>query len=551
MNKTGMWAAALGATAGLLAWTAPAQAKESGVDFMLCDRLAAPKAPKPNGKFGDHWQMGVGFVPQTLKLPFGAKGVEACDRALADPRLDQRYTERRARLLLYKALHQIAAKEDFAALVSLDESDRLIASGEARLAARYGPGNRAVRAVGLFRMNKAAEAEAVLKALSDARPYSLSVRSLTNTVRLIFNDDPAARRALMREQAVYSPGHLRLLFIDALAKGRFEDAVTLSPQVSFDLPRSRGGWQIEGTETRKHEMIEDRARFAGSTAYALAAIGRAAQAKAKLDEARAALLDAAEPPAAPEEMEYIGSNKRKDWEKRKAAAATGRAIVDQWEQAILFRAKAKDMSFDEVMAPQNVPDKEAVVVAADFLRQARVDGLPEAKKRDAVVEAVERMSDESIVKALGLTIAEFADRLDLLRDTGGEVKMRREGGNWFRTDLEGYAIFKADDPELFNVRFGTLSAPPAAVEEAALLKAADRAAELGMDGIVLESVQVIRRQFVTYGGGPVSSGGNEVRLLVRPVRIASLPKHIAEAQWRVLPVAGLRAALAPKYPPMP
>lgn len=549
MIKTMPAWAAIGAMAAALSWSAPATAKDFGVDFILCDRLAPPKPPKANGKYGDHWQMGVGYVPHTLKVAYGAKGIAACDRALADPRLDARYGERRARLLLYKAIHQIAAKEDFAALVSLDESDRLIAAGGPRLAALYGPGNRALRAVGLYRLKKEAEAEALLKTLSDGRPYSLSVRSLTNIVRLIFNQESEARRSLMRDQAVYSPGHLRLLYLDALSRGRFEEALAIAPQISFDLPKSRGGWSLEGVENRKYELIEDRARFAGSTAYALAALGRAAEAKAKLDEGRAELLEAAAPPARPEDLEFLGSGKRKDWEARKAAAAKARPILDSWEQAIAFRAKARGMTFAQVMSAENRPDQEIVVIASDFLRQAQVDTVAEGKKRDAVVEAVEKVGEESIVKALGLTIAELVERLETLREAGGEVKMRREGGNWLRTDLEGYAIFKSDDPGLFNVRFGTLSAPPAAIEEAALLKAADHAAEMSMDGIVLESVQVIKRQFVTYGGGPVSSGGNEVRLLVRPVRTAALPTHVAEARWRVLPVAGLRAALAPKYPP--
>ncbi len=129
--------------------------------------------------------------------------------------------------------------------------------------------------------------------------------------------------------------------------------------------------------------------------------------------------------------------------------------------------------------------------------------------------------------------------------------MRDEGSNFWRTDMEGYRVMKGDDPQLVNLRMGSLSASPAMVEEAAMLVAADHVRGLGKDAFIIESALLVERT-VTYGYYGYSAGGGspqgfEYRLLIRPISLAAGEEP--SRQWRAIKVADVRAALADKYPP--
>lgn len=517
--------------------------------FPLCDGSSSPIPPKANGEAPTHYGWGRPTWPYlSPRVAYGEAGVTACTTALADPLLDPRYADRKASLLRAKVLHQIAAKQDAASMVTIDQFDSA-ARREANFDQTVGLGSQALRAIALYRLDRPAEAKAALAKIAAARPYSASVQALATSVQMLFDPDRANRDKLIRAQAVLSPAHLNLMFWRALSYGEFENALAYSRQISFDIPRSRGNWTITGEETRKYELIGDRASLGGAGAYALAALGRAAESTRAMAAARAEIEEAVQPPIPIDsaDFKYMGSNKRKDWEKRKAAGAKATAVLDDWAKAIAFRALAPQHGIRQLGELPGKPGAEAGIVITDILRQARPGDAADKALAEQLITALERRNEAAVSKAMGLTFSELAEALPTVELASNKPRMRGELGPLLNDRMDAYSISKAEDPALFNVRFGGRLASRASLEEAAMLKAADRAAELGHDGIIIEARQTLKRTTM-YGTNPVPEG-NEVRLLVRPVTLAALPPERREASWRVLKVADIRAALAAKYQP--
>lgn len=548
MSKTARYFVAAAAL-GLVMPTVAVAKGEQRPYFPLCDGSPSPIPPKPNGEAPDRFGWGrATWPPLSPRVAYGAAGVTACSTALADPLLDPRYVDRKASLLRAKAIHQIAAKQDAAALLTIDEFDKA-ARREANYDVTVGLGTQALRAIAFYRLDRSAEANATLARIAAARPYSASVQALAHNVRMVFDPDRTARDQVIRAQAILSPAHLTLMFWRAMSYGEFDSALGYSRQIGFDIPRSRGGWTVTGEESRKYEQIGERASLAGAGAYALAALGRAEESVRAMAAARSEVEDSIQPPVPVDspDFKYMGGNKRKDWEKRKAAGVTATAALDDWAKAIAFRAKAPRHSIDELGDMPDKPGAEAGIVITDILRQAKIGEAKDKALADQLIAALEKRNEAAMSKAMGMTFAELAEALPTVELTSNRPRMRGELGPLLNDRMDAYSISKADDPALFNVRFGGQLASRASLEEAAILKAADRAAELGQDGIIIEARQVLKRT-VMYGAFAVPQG-NEVRLLVRPVSIAALPAERRDGGWRVLKVAEIRAALAAKYQP--
>jgi len=534
---------------GLVVPSAAIAKGEDRPHFPRCDGSPSPIPPKANGEAPAHFEWGRPQWPYRVpRVAYGEAGATACDTALADALLDPRYADRKVAILRAKVLHQIAAKQDAAALLTIDQVDSA-ARREANYDQTVGLGTQALRAIAFYRLNRSAEANAALARISSARPYSASIQSLAHSVQMVFDPDRISRDKVLRAQAVLSPAHLNLMFWRSLSFGQFDDALAYSRQISFDIPRSRSGWTITGDETRKYDLIGDRASLAGAGGYALAALGRAEESTRAMAAARAEIEDSVQPPIPPEspDFKYMGGSKRKDWEKRKEAGAKASAALEDWTKAIAFRATAPRHTIKELGDMPGKPGAEAGIVITDILRQAKVGEAGDKAMAEQLITALERRNEQAVGKAMGMTFAELAESLPTVELASNKPRMRGELGPLLNDRMDAYSISKAEDPALFNVRFGGRLTSRAALEEAAILKAADRAAELGKDGIIIEARRTLKRT-VMYGTNPVPEG-NEVRLLVRPVMIAALPPERRDAGWRVLKVADIRAALASKYQP--
>lgn len=527
----------------MVALTMPATAKRVEKPyFLICDGFFTPLPLKESGDTPQRFAFGRSVWPPIIpSVGYRAEGAAACDQALADPLLAAQYWDRKLSLSQARAIHLLAGRKSQEALDAFDGVAKL--SG---FTPSLGQGNDVLRAIAFYQMDKAEEADALLNRAQAARPYARNMRKAIHSVRLTFDKSAERREQALRDEVVLNPSFLRILFFRAIADGRLAEANVYGRQISFDLPRDRKGWGIEGDATRDYDLIRDRASLAGSRAYVLAGLGKPDQSAAVLAAARADIAEAIVPPAAPADMEHIGKRKREDWEKRKAAGTDAETALAAWEQAIAYRARAATMTPSQLANATDRPKGEAVIVTGDLLRLTSGDSEDDKVIREAGGKVIQDEMDRMIAASLKLTYSSIAK--DLPGAETVKPRMRAEGNNFWRTDMEGYAILNADDPALFNVRVGSLGAQANALSEAALLVAADEAARRGYDALVVES-SIAADRVTIVNNGPKIPSGYEVRMLIRPVNRGAPPASLAGGEWRIMTVADIRAALAAKYPP--
>ena len=530
-----------------------ARAAEPG-DFPACDGALPPKPRKllKPGEKQDAWRGFGGQWPNRTVLVrnLGVAGLAACERALADPVLVPEFWARRASLVRARALHEMSEKNDEGAIETLGEVDKLYAeNGKGEEVASAKLANDALRAVAFYRMKKGAEGEKLLVSINERRPYAPSVRRLTTSIRLLFDADRSKRLARLREQAPLNPNTLRLMLMLSMQNRDFENALLYAGQISFDLPKGRSGWTMRGEEARAYNEIEQRASLHGARAYALLALGRMEESARELKAARDEVAEAIEPPAPPPSGGKLSKRVLEDHRRRVAAGDEATAALDDWSRALAMRMRASKMTMKSIGADPERPRGEAMAVMPDLLFQVRGASIGEAAEVDKLLEALSVLNDAALSKALSLSFTNLTSMLPAPEYDGVRPKMRGEVSNIWRTNLEGYRVMGADNPDLGNVRMASLAASPAMVEEAALLVAADHAASLGKDAFVIESAQMIQRSTTTSGwvGSYSSNSGYEYRLLIRPISIANGEE--ASRHWRALKVNEVRASLAAKYPP--
>jgi hypothetical protein len=514
-------------------------------DFYACDGYAPP-GKKSDGITTGAWLFGLASRGTEHRRSdvnsVGSAAFAACDVALADPSLEPRYWLRRANLLQGKALHLIAMERDEEALAVLRQSDSTAPSGDILFGESIGIGNRALRAIALYRLNRTGEARAELAAIERSRPYANSLRALARTVRLIFEGDSEAYFSVLRQEAGYDPNLLELIFRGSILYGRFDDAASIYGQISDDLPRNHGSFVIQGLEAQGYERIAGRADLAGAMGYVLVAQGKAEAGRALIAQARRDLAAASTPPV-PTGGRIRGSVKR-DYDQRVAAATRGGGHLDSWEQALALRAEAPTLGLRELSErvqaalPKNTP------VVVDLIRQSKA--ASEEERRGAAAEFL-RLIEEARRRALTLNYADIAKMLPRPETAAAKPSFKRAGDGIILDNNQGFYSRKHGDSEALTVGYASNLAPPAMVEELAMLAAAMKARQAGKDGFVIESRLLIQRSttIVGYGAASEAPSGYDVRLRILPVSKAALPAGVDAG--RVIDAVQVHDRLYPKY----
>lgn len=518
-------------------------------DFQACDGNGAPGL-KYDGRQKGAWLWSNRFNRETD----AAAAIVACDKALAEPMLADRYWSRRVALLQAKAIHQLGAKAYADALSTLDKADAAVQrpavigyQDPVRIA------DQMLRAVALYGMEKKDDARAALRAVTDDRPWSFTLREIARGIQLANEPDFATHRAMLREGAALDSRRVSALFWLALAHGDFAEAASYGSQVNFDIPRGRGGgWSLVGEEERRYELIRNRASVAGATAYALAATGDSEGAKRAYQRAIADLDDAAAPPPSPDGRP-LGKREQREYSARKASAEQGRAQLADWDRAIRLRAEAPRLSTAQLTAHPDRPRYEALLIAPDLVAQAKGDPT-EAATVAMLSETLRNRFEQERRRLIALPLSTIASMLPRV-DDGTRVPVMKGEGFFFAGDnLKGFAVRKADDPDLINIRFSDVNASDATVEEGAFLAAANYVESQGKDGFIVEAGDLVKRSITTRGmyiGSYTTPSGWELRLLIRPVTVAALPPSEEASRWRVIKAADVKAALAKKFAPPP
>ncbi|NEX94976.1 hypothetical protein, partial [Caulobacter sp. 17J65-9] len=272
-----------------------------------------------------------------------------------------------------------------------------------------------------------------------------------------------------------------------------------------------------------------------------------AEARAALAEARDRLARDAVPPPPPKARNRPDPAFEAAYLARERLAKEGAELLDRWAPVIEARALVA-----EGKAAQALPLAQGVTLdeprlRADLMNAVRA-GLPAAEqaKLPAPAQLPTRHDllarlPKSIVLAFLMESLPQAERAeDLPRYKAGAVSA------WSGWDI---------DPRTDGVKvtFRHNGTAPAAVEEMALLRAAEAALAAGKPGMVVLDRKDLRQMLVqTYNGVPTGAAtpaGFSTELEVRFVDAASGGGGDGYGGgWRVLDAAAVRAALAPAYP---
>jgi hypothetical protein len=524
-----------------------------GPPFANCDGYGEP-TKSGDGMATMALRMGIFIDPggRRRSVPsLGRSGVLACNIALGELQSRPTYWMRRVSLLRARAIHRIAEGDLTGAQADLDAADAAAAQPDEpyyRRSLRLGVD--LVRALALRRSGQSQAAEKLALSVSNARPFSKQT-ALAALVAIGPDADFAVRGALLRRVAQLDPNACGELYDATFEQGEYAKAVELYGALQ---PAVKGG--DEPMELRQRLLLEqdnraEAARFwvavTGERAYALAALGRADDARAALADARARFA-AATP--APDPLPEKASDK----ERLQSAIAEQTnlkirnlipPVLNAWSgltEARLLLAEGKEPeAAARFHAIGKLPASSATI---DFL-QAAVLRLPPQERPDLATwrsqmraaRGTPAPGDELRILAGGLPEAETLQRVPAVHHS-----------NWLYT-VNGYSETRTAESSTLTVKYRDVDTTEAMAQEAALLRAAELGEKSGKNAMLVTGMRDIQHTvIVTLYSSPINSlpSGFETDMDVTFVDAAASQ---STDRWRLIDLATVRAELSALYRP--
>lgn len=562
--------ACLGGLALLLVPTAPALAQNGASAFSNCDGYGMP-ASGGDGmtKYANVWGIfnppGYGTTART-SAHYGEQALAQCDAALADPKLRPEFWMRRVNLLRARALHNLEIGDPAAALADLDRAAAAAQAPDDIFYARsLGLSLEMTRAYALRQQGKTEEAARIALAAWSKRPYT---RSLAVGALFVIGEHSTLPEAEQMRRAIarFQPTSNLRIYRDLIEERRWAEAAGLYPQLQPPLQQKRVTGYGGTFDRRYADTYEDgmfRITYAGSQAYSLAVLGRYAEARAVMDEARTTFNWAVETPQAPLPRKPGGKVPKDQLDAyeaevtgRRRLSRDGRPLLTIWttfiEQRILVAEGKIDAVF-ESLRQQAIPGDPLGVEFIDAL----LAKLPPAEKsaikslKDLRARIDEPRTEELPSRKDSITVL-----FEYLPDPEISARLPRyKKSAILFGSIDGFTVTPVDRPKIGNaetltIRFRGVSAPAVIVEEMAILKAADIAREKGKGGFVILSRDDVEHSVTsTYYGVPLRTdpNGYETSFTVALVDLAKPEAPFDGAMWRIIDANAVFDALSPVY----
>jgi hypothetical protein len=569
--RHGVFGAALAAAMSLASAPALAGGADFATQYRNCDGYG-PALEDTDG-ISTHWTLwgmraDAGTNTSDKRTATGIQGVDDCDKVLAD--INPKHWLRKANLLRARALHELETDDSAGALPDLDKADAIVKGANDVFASRsLGLGIELTRAFAYHLAGDQAKAEGLAMAALAERPYNREV-VIAARIAMGSNASPAGTDRVERALARLMPTAVDEVFQQALEDRRFAEAVALYPDLTpqqeiGELNISNGGYRER--ELRDFERTEAFWTIhGGEYAYALAALGKPAEARAALATARERVAkDAAPPP--PVDTTLSKSDYAKEMAFRdeldavhKRVALYCGKILDQWTWVLDARTATAEGGADEAWkivqahklgATGNWLSLELLdSIAAHLPKKAAADVLAQrallAKPSDKPDMKKEAAGATTLFKAL--PEAETADRVP-------DNKLQKSS---FSTadhphsemDSEGYRVQPPDAAGAGRVAVFADKGTMSMVEELAMLHAAELARAAGKKGLIVTRREDVYHHLDTYyystkvGTQPA---GFECDYDVVVVDPGALPEAYRSQAWRVIDADAAYAALAPVY----
>jgi hypothetical protein len=493
--------------------------------FRQCDGFGAPtksgdgmveQAMFKLPLLGDYYAAGRGDTRQS-DVGTSAKGEAACTLALSQAEFVEQHRYRKVSLLRARAAHRIVSDRLAEASADLSAADAIFPPGEdpafdrsMRLGTNY------IRAVVLRRSGKQQEAEALIRSTIETR--RLNAGSMTSALIALGPDGPPAlKEQLLKEMARVQPRLMVHLYDFLLHEQRFAEAIALYPQVPAPPQKDLDKGMKYDFQIRMDDSLAlGRSRMfviqqSSKRAYAIAEVEGVPAGRKALEAVKAQLDEFSQPP--PQRMRKNGAPIPLDVADRYAARVNkelgqvGSAAIATWTR--------------------------------------RIDELEKGKGwRPGPFDA-----GEDIGQALGALLNSLPPP-----ETAGQIPVYKAGphprfafrGSANDLDTEGYRDSVEAVSGATLIRFRDLKASMPAVQDAALLRAAEVALDQNARGfIILENQSTSFTNVNTYMGMSVANftNGHAVELKIKLVREGETPSELATAPWRLIDANAEKARL--------
>lgn len=484
------------------------------------------------------------------RRPNFQNGVAYCDQAIA--RLDAEFPQfwmRKVSLTQSRAVHRLVAGDAAGALVDLDAADAAAAEPQnAHYLRSLGANTGFIRGFALIRTGDRAAGEGAVLATLGQRQFSRD--AVTAAVVAV---GPEATQAtmdqLLRAAGRLDPSRSNALFLYLFETGRYAEALEVFPGLKPPVPIHNQTYdvrtQLQNAENQRASDEFFWQQTLGRKAFALAALGRAEEARAVLAETEAR-LEAATPEPAPLPPEPTNRDRiqRVVQEQANLDIRTRAPPIRQaWSGLTEARiAAGEGRAADARRAIADLSGLPITYAVLDVYRTANPraadvsaleSGLPRDRlglpTHDPRLLLMQLLDAEDVARASARVGA--LDRIFMSRDGAA-----RGGCNENQSDVH--------EPSWVLVCFRGFDATLAITEERALLRAANRGAERGATHFIIEWRFDIQHSVVNTMYGVTMSEqqtGFESRLQVR---------YLTEAPadcWRCISVAEVQSALGPVY----
>lgn len=515
-------------------------ASAADADFSTCDGYNAPKG-KTDGIATESFLLGAtrsADIRRGKMWTWGQTGVAACDRALADARLIDAFWLRRSNLIQAKALHSIAAKQPEQALALTAESDLLGKAHDDRYFVQsIGAGNQGVRAYALIALGRKKEAQATIDSLRRGRPWSQSIQQLATRLQLHLDASFSGQSGEMKGAIPLSPEKAEGLFWMHFLHGNYAEAREIAPVISFDLPKQRGGWTLRGADQDALDGIGRRGTFYGAWAYAETVTGHTDRAGMLLAEANAEIEEIMVPPPPRSDGRPAKKTDVEEYNQRLPHARKAKDELALWNTAIAFRPTVVINPIAETQAEFSKKRLNTLPIVPDILMNVPQQSAAEKAEVEAVLADVRARLETERIAALDFPVADVMPLLPRPETPKVVPTLKPAGDGYFLSD-SGLTRNREGKSDIWTIRYTHQRAPIAAVEELAMLGAAQTAQREGYDSLLLLSrVAITRTTNVTtyYGGGYQQNSGYESQMRVRFVNASALPEDVRGMEWRLIP----------------
>lgn len=541
---------------------------QSRSDFEACDGYGSPTGNgdgmtrEATGLFGLIAVLGSSGNTRRSTPDLGAGGVNACDRALADPRLVDKHWLRKASLLRARAIQNLAAARTDQTIADLDRAATATRLPDDPFIKRSMMlGIDVVRGYALAQKGDSAAGRKMVILAQRQRPFD---RALGLAIMVLLLDDESGGEGLQSIHSVarLDPRMIDLVFQMAFERGNFQQAIEIYPQIrpmtrNGDIGISRAERNVQDFK-KDLEEIRFSINRAGQLAYAHAALGQAVEAKSAIERGRAALAAAIPAPMQPLAAgEKEGSRRQLDriiGGQLVKAGLIGADHLTTWSTLAVLRLEAAALPAPDAKArisQARIPKDGGLGVTLDLTKLLRTKDPQDQKIATTLAEfEVARAAPSPITESdarlvfNALPHTEIAKRVASFRKSNAAFGYLWEGVSGFKTTAN-----KAD-PTRATISFANAKSSSSVVQEMALLRAADYARERGKSGFVIHDRSDYERTVTTtYYGAKLRSdpNGYSASLEIEMVDLDRLPDRLKNAPWRAIPAAEVIAQLGPIY----